>query len=561
MARLIPDAYNSSYHDGVGVGGRELERERDDKDCIISASLCSEPDVNTILPLPPTNVNHHNHVLRSGTGCTTTGSKHSSRSSSQLKEFVARGLSDSDSEEEEEGRGIGNDDGEGGGGGRRPLMRSNGRLSRGRLRGDFSTVETPMIGRGSDVFADDLTTRALETCKRTVVKPYFLFLKAIGWRHIRPQQYDLELPLCLKVLNVAWPTFVCGLIVLSCVTQVITCFWRDNIPPSSLPNNATATECRSHLLTDFVIPDVILLSAFIYGLVIFRFAETEHLSTLIEAVFLGNICRTGRYTPTRLTRSLWLLLSMGVVWILFSLGSNVFRVYGLHLLEPGRDIGWIPSVSGNADIALRWILVVFTILGFIVLDVAYTAVVVNYCIQCQLLTYLLHSTCDRILVREWDLDRTVKEIKYVREFLRNLNSHLSRATSLLLFIFFTLSVQSVYSLLSTRDGESVSGYGGLFSSIQWISILTVPIIQAARVSRACIKLQKTGLEVRSRPYSYRNSSQLELDSFVIITNGLNMSAKLFSVPMLPCVAGSIFFAVGVSLFLLIQFGHSWTAWL
>ena len=43
-------------------------------------------------------------------------------------------------------------------------------------------------------------------------------------------------------------------------------------------------ECERHILTTFIIPDILLISAFVYGLYIFRWVQTEQLSTLTEAV-------------------------------------------------------------------------------------------------------------------------------------------------------------------------------------------------------------------------------------------------------------------------------------
>lgn len=52
--------------------------------------------------------------------------------------------------------------------------------------------------------------------------------------------------------------------------------------------------------------------------------------------------------------------------------------------------------------------VCITIIGFVLLDIAYTAVVVNYSIQCQLLVYLLRSISERTKAKEWDIDRAIK---------------------------------------------------------------------------------------------------------------------------------------------------------
>ena len=39
---------------------------------------------------------------------------------------------------------------------------------------------------------------------------------------------------------------------------------------------------------------------------------------------------------------------------------------------------------------------------------AYTAVVVNYSIQCQLLIYLMQNICDRMRTKEWEIEQAIK---------------------------------------------------------------------------------------------------------------------------------------------------------
>ena len=67
------------------------------------------------------------------------------------------------------------------------------------------------------------------------------------------------------------------------------------ITPSISADNETSYEvsCERHILTTFLLPDLLLLSAFLYGLYIFRWAQTEQLSTLTEAVREGGREREG----------------------------------------------------------------------------------------------------------------------------------------------------------------------------------------------------------------------------------------------------------------------------
>ena len=94
--------------------------------------------------------------------------------------------------------------------------------------------------------------------------------------------------------------------------------------------------------------------------------------------------------------------------------------------------------------------------------------------------------------------------------------------------------------------------------------------QAARVTRAGLRLRRTCLEIRSRPYSYTDTPQLDLDSLVLFTNNINMGVKAFdsliasslflplssltfyfssSLLSLPFIASFCFFSFFVSFFL------------
>ena len=64
-------------------------------------------------------------------------------------------------------------------------------------------------------------------------------------------------------------------------------------------------------------------------------------------VFLGIMNRSDRHSHKRLTRSLQLLMVVGIVWVAFSLGASVFRIPSLHLLDSNTQIQWIPSYQAH----------------------------------------------------------------------------------------------------------------------------------------------------------------------------------------------------------------------
>lgn len=59
-------------------------------------------------------------------------------------------------------------------------------------------------------------------------------------------------------------------------------------------------------------------------------------------------------------------------------------------------------------------LLAISLFGFIVFDVAYTAVVINYAMQCQLMVYFFESICIRTLVKpaNWNIEDAIKVRHY-----------------------------------------------------------------------------------------------------------------------------------------------------
>ena len=56
------------------------------------------------------------------------------------------------------------------------------------------------------------------------------------------------------------------------------------------PNHTYCINCERHLLTSYLIPDVLLLVAYVYSLYVFRMALPEHLTTLMETVSFVLLC-------------------------------------------------------------------------------------------------------------------------------------------------------------------------------------------------------------------------------------------------------------------------------
>ena len=62
------------------------------------------------------------------------------------------------------------------------------------------------------------------------------------------------------------------------------------VPTVHEVNHTMCPNGSAHLLTLYIMPDLFLLSAYLYGLFVIRVAMPEHLSTFVETVSIMYMC-------------------------------------------------------------------------------------------------------------------------------------------------------------------------------------------------------------------------------------------------------------------------------
>eukprot|EP00731_Ephydatia_muelleri_P029524 Em0021g47a len=398
------------------------------------------------------------------------------------------------------------------------------------------------------------TTLALESCKKTVLSPYLVLLKTIGWRRFRAASYDLERPFYIQVLNAVYPVVFFIFLLGTGVTQKLTCFGRSEIRVSQEIN---IVECDDKVVTTTIVRDTLKLLAYLYGLYLFRFLEPEYLSTLMETVFLNYSTKHVKHSHSRLTATLRVILALGFGWIVFSFCVSVIRIYSLQLLQSNTTIKYLnpdhpllPS-PGNVVLynGLRWSLVIMSLFGFVIFDLLYISVAINYTSQCQLIIFYIQSITDRVVTKAHTLQGAVKDIYHTSEFLHVLNRQVATIVTLCLFIFvrglYAATASFVRSLRDDSVENSLTIAVAIFNVLQWLSITAAPVIQAARLTRACSGLRRLGLEIAARPYTYLDTPQEELDSFLLYTTSTNYSASLIGFPIYPKYILAAIFVFGV----------------
>lgn len=401
---------------------------------------------------------------------------------------------------------------------------------------DFERVESPA---GSF----QTTTRSLEKCKSTVLNPYLILLKIIGWRRFRAASYDLERPFGIRVLNTVYPIVLFVLLLGTGVTQQLTCFGRSDIRVS---HEVNIVECDDKIVSRTILRDALKLVAYLYGIYLFRFLEPEYLSTLMETVFLNYSTKHVKHSYSRLTSTLRVFLALGILWIVFSFIVSLIRIRSLQLLQPNTTIRYLnpdhPQLPNPDHMllynALRYSLVFISLLGFVIFDLLYISVAINYTSQCQLIIFYIRSITDRVVTKAHSLQSAVKDIYHTSEFLHVLNRQVATIVTLCLFIFIRAlcsASTSFVSALNIKRHDSVETplvmVVAVFNVLQWLTLTAAPVIQAARLTSACYGLRKLGLEIAARPYTYLDTPQEELDSFLLYTSSTNYSASLIGFPV------------------------------
>ncbi|XP_065835476.1 uncharacterized protein [Oscarella lobularis] len=406
-----------------------------------------------------------------------------------------------------------------------------------RLGDDYVTIElsNPRIPSS----ADHTTTMALDMCKRVVLKPYLSFLKVPGWRSVFSLPYQSKLK---RFANVVYPGLVVAVLLLGYVIQFAACYSRSH--PAYEYDAEGRVSCYSHSITTYFIPDLLHLVTYFYCLYFFRIVQNEQLETLMETTFLQSSFlqqKRGHPSQNRLTSSIRWFLWAGICWIVASLVAQTLGVAGRAVEHNRTTSGDIEFTwMGIKDQPTQWGLAALMLLAFVMLDIVYIAVVVNYVTQCNLLIFLIHGLNDRLKekTKTYDFQKAIKEYTQTGTFVRALNSEMGIAVSLLEFNFGTLAISAFLSLGDNPKGLVLAST--ILSIVLWTFLALLPFFYAARVSSAFETIRKVGIRIRTRPFGYQDVDQQDLDSFLLFTMAFRPRAKIFRIPvMAPYVWGFI----------------------
>ncbi|KAI1290362.1 hypothetical protein HDE_08772 [Halotydeus destructor] len=288
-------------------------------------------------------------------------------------------------------------------------------------------------------------------------------------------------------------------------------------------------KCNGNFFAMYLIPNILHLFAYLFVLYLMRTPESEKLENLMERGFLQTSRTTGWFLAHRkLVNSLRSFLWICVGWLIVSLILHSTEV-GFRLYNGDLHYTWLEAENSS-----KLVLVVLTIATLTWNDLICGAIVTSYAVHCQLNISYIVNLCASIRERRLELSEFYKRIEESRKFIQYLNSDQALGLSLLqinlgcklLVAVYGLLVGSQYGTWTARTLAVV-----MLSIFSWLSLFTVPLVQAVRLTSACRELQKIGHELRSRPFGYQEAQQSELDSLLLYTTTLSMEAKILHIPI------------------------------
>ncbi|XP_052217457.1 uncharacterized protein LOC127835188 isoform X1 [Dreissena polymorpha] len=409
----------------------------------------------------------------------------------------------------------------------------------------------------------NLTTTHLKRCKRQVLRPYWRLLMFIGWRGFG-REYVNSGSVGWKVLNTVYPMFIVVMLFYTYCYEIVACQWKLNIykdtqvattpitttagpvhnltTPGAYPiitiapaevialaENLTRSKevypmACEHIITTYVVPNSLHFVAFMMGLVHFRVQENEHLYALMENVFLqASPLHSRSASQQKLIRNMRGFFIVGAAWILITLAMQ-----GLY--EWAYDFPKLAFFVKTGPL-LHWFLFCIELVGMSIVNSIFVAVVTNYFTQCQMILFYVRGIAFKLQEKSIDLKTAMKNIVSVKTNLSILNGPIARMTALVSVIFAELTIIGVSILVLNKNDHYKVWVYRAFYPVVWFIILSLPLMQAARVNSTCNRFQRIALE--TRVFGYKNCSLLELDSFLNFVFHARLRAKLFHFPILP----------------------------
>ncbi|KAB0791470.1 hypothetical protein PPYR_08921 [Photinus pyralis] len=385
-------------------------------------------------------------------------------------------------------------------------------------------------------------TAVLNYCKLKILRPYLRLLSITGLRSLAVDQ--VESCTLWYILGLFYTIQVIILMCIGYLLQYMACFRRDrgfcykifNTSEPLLKSmeqditqlNSEKYEqiCHGSVIFSYIIPSVLHLCAYLFGVYTFRSSENDQLPSLMERVFLASShLSDGFLSQKKLVKLLWIFVGLGVIWMLLSFMSVNFMMFDGTIL-----FRWFENRSKAVIVTMKVMLIVGTLWH----DIIQATVISSYCLQAQLLTSYLHFLRSKLLQHPIQSIEWMREISEFKKLLKYLNENLSTSACVFIFINICWALSGTLWLLGYDHIDFQTLPISVISILNvclWWTLILAPFIQAARLTSACKLIKTVGHEVRARPFVHQGTPGSELDTILLYASSLDMSATLFKIPI------------------------------
>ncbi|CAK1603176.1 unnamed protein product [Parnassius mnemosyne] len=378
------------------------------------------------------------------------------------------------------------------------------------------------------------TSAILHYCKSKILVPYLKLLTIMGLRPVVDASNSSKYTICFSHFHSAQ---VAVFMFLGYILQYMACFRRDRgfcyklVPlalTSSLEYDAYKQICYGNVAFTYIGPSILHFAGFLYALYLFRISDNEQLQNLMERVFLlSSYAPQSMPTanPKRLLRMLWFFIILSVLWMCISLFSvNLMLAKGTIMFR------WMETSSNEVRLTLKILLIVCTLIH----DMVQATVITSYCLQAQLLQSHLMFLKERLLNRTITPLNWMREIAEFRKLLKYLNDDLAPAVCLFTIVNISWAASGLMWLFDLdkvdTETEPIPGIS-ILNQLLWLSVVMVPFVQAARLSKECRNTQSVGHELCVRPFLHQDTSQEDISTVLMYAATLKLRAKLFHFPI------------------------------
>ncbi|XP_037820655.1 uncharacterized protein LOC119609783 isoform X4 [Lucilia sericata] len=158
----------------------------------------------------------------------------------------------------------------------------------------------------------------------------------------------------------------------------------------------------------------------------------------------------------------------------------------------------------------------------------------SYCIECYLLKVHLLTLSQKLLLHSIESADWMREILQFRKLLERLNNNVSLPVSFFVIMNMAYAFAGFVYMFKDFDFHYCAMKTVILNFtnvLLWLILGLLPFFIAASLTQACQSVRNNGHQIRVRPFVYHNTSTEDLNSMLIFSSTLDMSAKLFRMPI------------------------------